>query len=94
MKSPILIGGAAGATGSAATKLLLERGFSVRAFVHKEDERSQKLQSLGAEIFVGDVLDFAGRPSGIRRGQARLLRLPDAARSWRQPRTTRRPRPR
>jgi uncharacterized protein YbjT (DUF2867 family) len=58
MKSPILIGGAAGATGSAATKLLLERGFSVRAFVHKEDERSQKLQSLGAEIFVGDVLDL------------------------------------
>jgi uncharacterized protein YbjT (DUF2867 family) len=58
MKSPILIGGAAGATGSAATKLLLEKGFSVRAFVHKDDERSKKLQSFGAEIFVGDVLDL------------------------------------
>lgn len=58
MKSPILIGGAAGATGGAAAKLLLEKGFAVRAFVHNEDERSQRLQSLGAEIFVGDVLDL------------------------------------
>jgi uncharacterized protein YbjT (DUF2867 family) len=36
----------------------LAKGFPVRAFVRKDDERSKKLQSLGAEIFVGDVLDL------------------------------------
>jgi NAD(P)H dehydrogenase (quinone) len=56
--NPTLIGGATGATGSVATKLLLEKGFPVRALVHKDDERAHKLRALGAEIFVGDVLDF------------------------------------
>jgi len=55
---PILIGGAAGATGSVAAKLLMQKGFPVRALVRKEDDRSHQLQSLGAEIFVGDLLDF------------------------------------
>jgi uncharacterized protein YbjT (DUF2867 family) len=55
---PILIGGATGATASVATKLLLEKGLPVRALLHKDDERAHKLQALGAEIFVGDVLDF------------------------------------
>src|SRR5262249_27473325 len=54
----ILIAGATGATGSVATKLLLEKGFPVRALVHKDNERAHKLQAIGAEIFVGDVLDF------------------------------------
>src|SRR6201990_3162759 len=54
----VLIGGATGTTGSVATRLLLEKGFSVRAFVHKDDERAHKLQALGAEIFVGDLHDF------------------------------------
>jgi uncharacterized protein YbjT (DUF2867 family) len=56
--TPILIAGATGATGSVATKLLLEKGFPVRAFVHKDDERAQKLKALGAETFVGELLDF------------------------------------
>lgn len=54
----VLIGGATGTTGSVATRLLLEKGFPVRAFVHKDDERAHKLQALGAEIFVGELLDF------------------------------------
>src|SRR5262249_17588106 len=54
----VLIGGATGATGSVATKLLLEKGFRVRAFVHKDDERAHTLQTLGAEIFVGELLDL------------------------------------
>jgi NAD(P)H dehydrogenase (quinone) len=58
MKPLILIAGATGATGNVATKLLLEKGFRVRALVHKDDERALKLQALGAEIFVGDLLDF------------------------------------
>jgi NAD(P)H dehydrogenase (quinone) len=59
MKPTILIGGATGATGSVATKLLLRKGFPVRAFVHSHDERSRQLESLGAEIFVGDFLDLS-----------------------------------
>lgn len=58
MKPTILVGGASGATGSVAARLLLEKGLAIRALVHKEDERSQKLKSLGAEIFVGDLHDF------------------------------------
>ena len=38
---PILIGGAAGATGSVATKLLLQMSFPVRAIVRGDDERVQ-----------------------------------------------------
>lgn len=58
MDSPILIGGATGHTGSVATELLLQKGFPVRAFVHKNDERSQRLEALGVEIVVGDLLDL------------------------------------
>lgn len=58
MKPTILIAGAAGATGSVAANVLLEKGFPVRALVHSEDERSQKLKAQGAEIVLGDYLDF------------------------------------
>jgi uncharacterized protein YbjT (DUF2867 family) len=37
--------------------MLLKRGAHVRAFVRQIDERSDRLKSLGAEIFVGDFLD-------------------------------------
>ena len=57
-KPTILIAGATGATGRIATKLLLEKDFPVRALVHNEDERSNKLKAQGAEIVVGDLLDF------------------------------------
>ena len=53
-----LITGATGATGSATATQLLEAGRRVRAFVHREDERSDRLRDLGAELFVGDLLDF------------------------------------
>lgn len=53
-----LITGATGDTGSKAARLLLDKGHKVKAFVHKVDERSAKLIKLGAEIVVGDLLDF------------------------------------
>src|SRR5260370_42628065 len=53
-----LITGATGATGGATAGQLLEKGRCVRAFVHREDERSEELRKRGAEIFVGDLLDF------------------------------------
>jgi uncharacterized protein YbjT (DUF2867 family) len=58
MKPTILIAGATGATGGAATKLLREKGFPVRALVHNEDERSKALKAKGVELVVGDLLDF------------------------------------
>jgi NAD(P)H dehydrogenase (quinone) len=59
MPKPVFfISGATGATGGAAAKQLLEKGERVRAFVHREDERSQALRTAGAEVVVGDLLDF------------------------------------
>ena len=59
-----LVTGATGDTGSKVTQFLLEKGYKVRAFVHKNDERSTKLADLGAEIVIGDLLDFqAVRPA-------------------------------
>lgn len=56
MKKPkILITGATGSTGMPSVKMLLQKGFEVRALVHKEDARSAHLKELGAEIIVGDM---------------------------------------
>ena len=61
MSQPILVtgaaGGAQGSTGRRITALLLEKGISVRAFVHKLDARSEALLELGAEVVQGDLLD-------------------------------------
>jgi uncharacterized protein YbjT (DUF2867 family) len=53
-----LITGATGYTGKYTVDELLRAGKKVRAFVHKKDERSDELANKGAEIFVGDLLDF------------------------------------
>ncbi|HEY3795480.1 MAG TPA: NAD(P)H-binding protein [Bradyrhizobium sp.] len=50
-------GGTQGRTGRHVSEMLLKRGARVRAFVRQIDERSDRLRSLGAEIFVGDFLD-------------------------------------
>jgi uncharacterized protein YbjT (DUF2867 family) len=59
---PVLVTGAAGGTqgktGRHLTEMLLARGLPVRAFVHRIDDRSDYLRSLGAEIAVGDFLDM------------------------------------
>jgi nucleoside-diphosphate-sugar epimerase len=57
---PFLIRGATGSIGRNVVEFLLERGHKVRAFVHKgeNNEQSSQLQQLGAEIAVGDLLDF------------------------------------
>jgi NAD(P)H dehydrogenase (quinone) len=58
MSRRILVTGATGDTGRYTTDLLLRQGFDVRALVHRADERSEKLRANGAEIVVGDLLDF------------------------------------
>ncbi len=51
-------GGAQGKTGRHVSELLLKRGVRVRAFVHKIDERSERLRGLGADVVAGDFLDY------------------------------------
>ena len=61
MGTPILVTGAAGrvgAVGRTVTELLLKHGKTVRAMVRREDERSQALRDMGAEVVVGDLLDL------------------------------------
>ncbi len=58
MKPRILVTSAAGHTGSVAVTQLLEDGFPVRAFVRRQDPRSERLKKAGAEIFVGDLFDM------------------------------------
>jgi len=61
-----LIAGATGRTGQPTVGLLLGRGYRVRALVHREDERSRQLAADGAEIVVGDLLDFHYVSSAMR----------------------------
>jgi NAD(P)H dehydrogenase (quinone) len=58
MANLYLISGATGSTGSKTVGLLLEAGAKVRAYVHRQDERSAALTALGAELVTGDLLDF------------------------------------
>jgi uncharacterized protein YbjT (DUF2867 family) len=61
MPNPILVTGAAGRIGGVGrtiTQLLLKQGKAVRAMVRKEDERSQALRDMGAEVVAGDLLDL------------------------------------
>ncbi|MBV8626873.1 MAG: NAD(P)H-binding protein [Paraburkholderia sp.] len=60
-KTPILVTGAAGrmgAVGRTLTQYLIEQGRQVRALVRTEDERSDALRQMGAEVLVGNLLDL------------------------------------
>jgi uncharacterized protein YbjT (DUF2867 family) len=55
-----LITGAAGKVGGVSrsvVEMLLDKGEPVRAMVHREDARAQRLRDLGAEVMVGDLTD-------------------------------------
>jgi NAD(P)H dehydrogenase (quinone) len=60
-----LITGATGKTGTRAVRLLREKGVSVRALVHADDQRSRRLADLGAQVVVADLLDFAAVSSAM-----------------------------
>src|SRR5438132_1620704 len=53
-----LVTGATGETGGYTVEQLLERGHAVRALAHREDDRSKRLEKMGAEVVIGDFLKF------------------------------------
>src|SRR5436190_12623727 len=53
----ILVTGATGNTGAVVTSELLRAGYPVRAMVRREDDRSARLKTQGAEIAVADMSD-------------------------------------
>ncbi|MBV9920825.1 MAG: SDR family NAD(P)-dependent oxidoreductase, partial [Pseudonocardia sp.] len=54
----VLVTGATGKIGGAVAAQLLEKGISTRVLVRREDERSARLASAGAEVMVADMLDY------------------------------------
>jgi uncharacterized protein YbjT (DUF2867 family) len=58
MPNTFLVTGPTGDTGRATVRELIQAGAKVRAFTHQADERSEALRNLGAEIVVGNLLDF------------------------------------
>jgi len=59
-------GGPQGQTGRHVTEMLLKRGARVRAFVHRIDERSERLRALGAEVVEGDFHDIPSVRRAVR----------------------------
>src|SRR3989442_11427138 len=53
-----LVTGATGDTGGYTVEQLLEREHAVRALAHREDDRSKRLEKMGAEVVIGDLLRF------------------------------------
>ncbi|SEB19070.1 NmrA family NAD(P)-binding protein [Paraburkholderia sartisoli] len=51
-----LVTGSTGATGAPTVRFLRAHGHNVMAFVRREDDRSEALKELGAEIVTGDML--------------------------------------
>src|SRR5581483_7302493 len=70
---PILVtgaGGGSGGVGGTVVGLLREQGRTVRAMVHRDDERAEGLRALGAEVVAGDLTnpaDVARVLDGCRR---------------------------
>jgi NAD(P)H dehydrogenase (quinone) len=71
--NPILVTGAAGGVGSVGrlvAERLRNRGWPVRAMVHREDERAAALRAIGAEVVAGDLTipaDVVRAMDGCRR---------------------------
>jgi len=51
-------GGSMGSTGHYVARMLAGKGMRVRALVHREDDRSEKLRQSGMEVVQGDLLDY------------------------------------
>ena len=70
-KPRILVTGATGKTGGQVAAQLLAAGYSVRAYVRRDDQRSARLKAAGAEIAIGDLADpqaLLEAMRGVQRG--------------------------
>lgn len=67
-----LVTGATGDTGGYTVEQLVERGHAVRALAHREDDRSKRLEKMGAEVVIGDFLKF----NDVRAAVERQLNAP------------------
>ncbi len=65
MTKKYLVTGPTGSTGSKTVSFLLAAGVEVRAYVHRQDDRSAALSALGAEVVTGDLLDFEAVRSAL-----------------------------
>lgn len=65
-KPLILVTGATGKTGVNVVEQLTQRGFPVRALARSRDDRSQRLERLGAEVVFGDFLDLQSIRSAMK----------------------------
>src|SRR5260370_35394446 len=61
-----LVTGATGDTGGYTVEQLVERGHAVRALAHREDDRSNRLGKMGAEVVIGDFLKFNDGRAAMR----------------------------
>jgi uncharacterized protein YbjT (DUF2867 family) len=56
-KPTVLVTGATGKTGGATAAELLQRGYPVRALVHRDDVRAERLRAAGADVRLGSLED-------------------------------------
>ena len=69
-KPRVLVTGAAGRTGAPATMELLANGFPVRTLVRRRNAPTEALAAAGAEVVLGDLLDYRdvrGALDGVQR---------------------------
>ena len=70
-KPRVLVTGATGKTGGQVAAQLLAAGYPVRAYVRREDQRSESLKAAGAEVAIGDLADpqaLLDAMHGVQRG--------------------------
>ncbi len=65
-KPLILVTGATGKTGQHVVQEMLVRGFPVRALARARDERTQRLEELGAEVVLGDFHDLQSIRAAVK----------------------------
>jgi NAD(P)H dehydrogenase (quinone) len=65
-ESIYLVTGATGATGGATAEQLLAKKRHVRVLAHRQDERSERLKQLGAEVVFGDLFEFDDVRTALR----------------------------
>ncbi len=78
-KPRMLVLTATGKTGMPVALQLLSEGFPVTAFVHRADQRSERLKAEGADIVVGSLTDITDMRTAMAGTQRAFVCFPNAA---------------